>query len=70
MLSKKLIIVGVLAVIAIAGIAGYLIQSMSPSTVDEDVTPEEIDELLDDLENLDDIESELDLGEEDLDINF
>ena len=69
MKSKKLIL-GVCAIIAIAVIAGFLIQSMTPSTAVDDVTSEEIDELLDDLEDLEDIELELDFGEEDLDIDF
>ena len=69
MKSKK-VILGVLAIMAIAVIAGFLLPSMIPSTAEEDVTSEEIDELLDDLEDLDDIESELDFGDEDLDIDF
>ena len=69
-MKSKMLILGVLAIIAITTIAAFLIPSMIPSTMEEDVTSEEIDELLDDLEDLDDIESELDFGEEDLDIDF
>ena len=70
MQSKKLVIVGVLAIIAIASITGYLMVSMTPSTVNDDVTSEEINGLLNDLGNLDGIESELNLNEADLNIDF
>jgi len=68
--KKPFIAIVILSIIAIASITGYLMVSMTPSTVDDDVTSEEIDGLLDDLENLDDIESELNIDEEDLDIDF
>ena len=68
MKSKKLIL-GVFAILAIAVIAGFLFTSMIPSTAEENVTSEEIDELLDDLEDLKDIESELDF-DDDLDIDI
>jgi hypothetical protein len=70
MKSKLLLIAGVLAIIAIAGIGGFMIVSITPSSGEEDVPLEEINGLLDDLETLDDIESELNLEEEDLDIAF
>jgi len=68
--KKPFIAVVILLIIAIASITGYLMISMTPSTVDDDVTSEEIDDLLGDLENLDDIESELTLDEADLNIDF
>ena len=72
MRSKKLLIGCIVATLAIASMAGYLIFSMNipPVVEDDDVTSEEIDELLDYLEALDDIESELELDDWDLDIYF
>ena len=72
MKSKNLLISGVMVIAALVVIAGYLMFNMSiPSVFDEDeVTTEELDDLIAELEMLDDIESELNLDDEDLDIDI
>ena len=71
MRAKKLLIGGIVAILAIAGIVGYLIVSTNISPAGEDdYSFEEIDEILGDLEGLGDIETELQLEDWDLDIYF
>jgi hypothetical protein len=76
--AKKLLILGVLAALAISGVAVYLLFSPAPGTLEEPVTEEEVtaedvDELLKDLEDLENIESEIgidEISEMDLNIDF
>lgn len=72
MKSKKIFICGVLVIAVFAVIAGYIMFYMSTPSVfyDDEVTTEELDDLLAELEMLDDIESELNLDDEDFDIDI
>jgi flagellar basal body-associated protein FliL len=66
----KLSIIAIIIII-IAGIAGYLIFSTPPQETPEELSIEGIDRLLNYLETMEDIESEMDLEElDEIDLNL
>lgn len=77
-MASKTLLIGILAVLVVAGIAGYFLTqkpSVTPTetgevTVPEVMTDEEIDSLMRSIEDIEAIESELNMTEMDLDIGL